>query len=676
MISGQPDNSRFEEDFQFKLVAGPARYSIRTDGPVAYLSVADRTGTVIGYLWANDEDDAAGWVVPPGLSPDAVNAGGRWVRALRDGKARRVAPTAFLAELARGANDCELSHVVPGSLTEAPSLAALREVTSGSEHQPVLSRFDDDMMFREKPGGPVDYMNWTDKPVRYFTVVDKEDGSVLGYLWAGDEDDAAGYEPRKAGGPRAANTGMPWITRLREGKARGLPPTQTLAELYDDPEPGGRSHPLPDSIADAPDAAAVEALATGDPRTEGRPAPEADPQDRVTTPVHYITVTAPDGEVIGYAWVTVGADDVDWVVRKAGGLSAIAAGTQWYDRIRAALERGLTPLGVLNLLSREPGVGPVTEAPDAAAVQELARIVTLADDRRLLAQLDRGNAQAWLELADAFDSLTGEDRDVRWDGGWKSPSGANHVAVPLYSEPLCRAVRALEDVGAVTPEHRWMGNPMPQVPSDGRLPPADAVRAATAIVRGERVCDGMIADALKTGLLDAVATSLRDWYADPHAVADLGHTPPARPQNTLTPHPETPHPQTPTLSMCRFCGGSPAADVTFRAHRGLLVLMGFRKTDGPMCMTCGLAVYRALTTHTLAWGWWSPFSLFVFAPLTLVRNALAVREVKRLPAPGPGTLGPRYDPGVPVRRRPRAYVALVPVLWVLFMIVAGLSGGM
>lgn len=128
-------------------------------------------------------------------------------------------------------------------------------------------------------------------------------------------------------------------------------------------------------------------------------------------------------------------------------------------------------------------------------------------------------------------------------------------------------------------------------------------------------------------------------------------------------------------AMCRFCGGSPAADVTFRAHRGLLILMTFRKMDGPMCMTCGLAVYRTLTTHTLWQGWWSPFSLFIFTPFTLVWNLVAVRKVKRLPAPGPGQLGPRFDPGVPVHRRPLAYVALVPVLWILFLIVSGLTGG-
>ncbi|MEU6918728.1 DUF6508 domain-containing protein [Streptomyces olindensis] len=442
----------------------------------------------------------------------------------------------------------------------------------------------------------------------------------------------------------------------------------------------------------------------------------------MTNPVHYVTVTAPDGEVIGYAWAGPGPgdDDVEWITRRASSRRAYDAGMEWYGRVREARERGLTPLGVLNLLSHEPGVGPVTEAADADAVEELARIVTPADDQRLLAQLDRADAEAWRELAEAFDALTDEDRDVEWGGGQKSPSGAIHVPFPKYSKGVFRAVDALRGVGAVTPEHRWMDNPVPTLPPEGGLRPADAVRAATAVVRGEKFCDGTIDNALKSGLLDAVADSLRAWYTDPRAAEPAQFVVPARPaeparpadsarpaesvqptrpaesvqptrpaepaqppsdaphdsaRNRRLPHPDLPEPPDPSLPMCRFCGGSPAVDVAFRAHRGLVVLMGFRRTDGPMCLTCGLAVYRALTTHTLAWGWWSPLSLFVFAPLTLVRNVLAVRKVKKLPAPGPGTLGPRYDPGVPVRRRPRAYIALIPVLWVLFMIVTGLSGG-
>lgn len=255
------------------------------------------------------------------------------------------------------------------------------------------------------------------------------------------------------------------------------------------------------------------------------------PQGPTSTPdpVHYVTVTAPDGETGGYLWGD--AAGVGWVQRPVDGL----AGAEWHERARELHGRGLAPRGVLSLLSREPGIGPVAQAPDVAAIEDMAR----------------------------------------------RPAAPDHERSPLDQ-------------------------------------------------------------------------------ADDEASQD---------------RPEPAGDREGSLLMCRFCGGSPAVDVAFRAHRGLVVLMGFKKTAGPLCMTCGLAVYRAYTTHTLCVGWWSPLSLFVFAPLTLVRNVLAVRRVKRLPAPGPGTLGPRHDPGVPVRRRPRAYVALVPALWVLFMIVTGLSGG-
>lgn len=57
-----------------------------------------------------------------------------------------------------------------------------------------------------------------------------------------------------------------------------------------------------------------------------------------------------------------------------------------------------------------------------------------------------------------------------------------------------------------------MDNPPPAVPPGGLLSPADAVRAATAVVRGERFADGTIADAARSGLIDAIAEALCTWY--------------------------------------------------------------------------------------------------------------------------------------------------------------------
>ncbi|GAA3304158.1 hypothetical protein GCM10020295_54550 [Streptomyces cinereospinus] len=126
-------------------------------------------------------------------------------------------------------------------------------------------------------------------------------------------------------------------------------------------------------------------------------------------------------------------------------------GAEWYRKAQDARERGLAPLGVLTLLSREPGAGPVTGATGVDAVKDLARTVTPEDDRRLLDQLDRDNAAAWRELGDAYDALTDEDRTITWGGGRTSARGVTHVPFPRYSEPLKRVVRALSGVGAVTP---------------------------------------------------------------------------------------------------------------------------------------------------------------------------------------------------------------------------------
>ncbi|MFC6062446.1 DUF6508 domain-containing protein [Streptomyces ochraceiscleroticus] len=400
-------------------------------------------------------------------------------------------------------------------------------------------------------------------------------------------------------------------------------------------------------------------------------------------PVQYITVSAPDGQVMGYAWGD--SDEVGWVDRKASSVDAYRAGLEWYDaKVRAARERGVAPLDVLGLLSREPGVGPVTAAPGVAAIEELARTVTPADDQRLLAALDRDNPAAWRELGDAFDALTDEDRKVEWGGGEKDANGVIQMPYPRYSKALLHAVSTLQGVGALTTEYRWSANPLPRLSPEGRLSPADAVRAAMAVILGERISDGMIDQALKSGLLDATVESLRSWYEAnrtarnpyaqrpeaPQAGQSLYGAP--QPQYGMPPAPYGMSPQ-PAYEACRFCGGTPVARVTFRAHQGFLILMRFQKYDGPMCGNCGIAVYRTMMTVTLWQGWWSPFSLFLFTPFTVVWNLVARRKVSKLPAPVPGQHGRQADPGKPVRQRPLAYIALIPVLWICFMIFQGLT---
>ncbi|MEU1416033.1 DUF6508 domain-containing protein [Streptomyces sp. NPDC005731] len=231
-------------------------------------------------------------------------------------------------------------------------------------------------------------------------------------------------------------------------------------------------------------------------------------------PVSFFAVTADHGEVIGFVWADEAAGTVGWISRRASSRGVYEASLEWSRKVSEAEKLGHAPSATLAELNREPGAGPVASVPAVASVEELASVVTEADDRRLLDQLHHADTAVWHELADAFSSLTDEDRRVGRGGGEKLAEGVYRVSYPIYSKALRRAVAALYGVGAVTPEHRWMDHPMPELPSSGRMRPADAVRASTAIVRGERFCEGTIAEAVKTGLFDAVGESLRLWYTE------------------------------------------------------------------------------------------------------------------------------------------------------------------
>ncbi|OLZ66684.1 hypothetical protein AV521_27800 [Streptomyces sp. IMTB 2501] len=230
-------------------------------------------------------------------------------------------------------------------------------------------------------------------------------------------------------------------------------------------------------------------------------------------PVQYIPVETPGGEVVGYVWADYAAGTLEWTQRAASGADGYRLGQEWAAKVAETRERGLPLAGALTELARAAGTGPPVDVCGAEAVEELARTVTEADDRRLLAQLDHGNAEAWQELADAYAALTDDDRDVRWGGGEKNANGAIQMAYPLYSRPLWRVVAALWGIGAVTPEHRLSASADPTVPPRGRLRPADAVRAATLLAAGERISEGTVDEAVRSGLFDAMVVALLAWHA-------------------------------------------------------------------------------------------------------------------------------------------------------------------
>ncbi|GAA3969156.1 hypothetical protein GCM10023085_59350 [Actinomadura viridis] len=128
---------RLTEDIAFRQVGpAPDGYAARTGGPVRYLAVGDAAGTVLGYLWAAEGEEAAGFVPREAAGADALNESVAWTLELRDAKSRGVPAARLLAEFGRArlpvaARARHAGQVIGGSEARVPGLDALRELAAG-----------------------------------------------------------------------------------------------------------------------------------------------------------------------------------------------------------------------------------------------------------------------------------------------------------------------------------------------------------------------------------------------------------------------------------------------------------------------------------------------------------------------------------------------------------------
>lgn len=119
------------EDLQPRLTGGPARYTSRTGKAVDHVLLRTSEGEVMGYIYVNDDDDAAGWQPRAGASPAAQNLAAFWMQTLCECKQRGLKPRAALDEILGTTHPG--SHVVAGSLGRSVSLGALRELANRKE---------------------------------------------------------------------------------------------------------------------------------------------------------------------------------------------------------------------------------------------------------------------------------------------------------------------------------------------------------------------------------------------------------------------------------------------------------------------------------------------------------------------------------------------------------------
>ncbi|GAA4659527.1 hypothetical protein GCM10023347_08640 [Streptomyces chumphonensis] len=117
---------RMTEDLRPRAVGGSEDYGYVAEGPVSYVAVGSGEG-VLGFLWASDAEDAAGFEPRGGAGDAAFNAAVAWAGLLRECRAKGLDPTQALAELSRDGGDEAIGRAVPGTLGQAPTLTALRE---------------------------------------------------------------------------------------------------------------------------------------------------------------------------------------------------------------------------------------------------------------------------------------------------------------------------------------------------------------------------------------------------------------------------------------------------------------------------------------------------------------------------------------------------------------------
>jgi len=140
---------------------------------------------------------------------------------------------------------------------------------------------------------------------------------------------------------------------------------------------------------------------------------------------------------------------------------------------------------------------------------------TAAEDAGLTARLQSTTTEARNRLRTALQAIRRTRKPlVEWRGGERDANGVVHMPFPVYHPAVDRLVESLRQANAIAAGFDWMhwdGARRYSVEADVLTAPLeDVVRLVTAIVRGERFCDGTIAAAIEDGRLLAAAQRVLD----------------------------------------------------------------------------------------------------------------------------------------------------------------------
>lgn len=122
------DFRRATEDVHFTSSGNKAGYASSTSGPVRYRQVAASGGGILGYLWYDDAENAAGYVPRKAAGDDAFNAGTYWYGHFAAAQKRGLAASEAVAEFEeQHVGGPSAGWIVPGSEAESPGVQQLKE---------------------------------------------------------------------------------------------------------------------------------------------------------------------------------------------------------------------------------------------------------------------------------------------------------------------------------------------------------------------------------------------------------------------------------------------------------------------------------------------------------------------------------------------------------------------
>ncbi|GAA1858499.1 hypothetical protein GCM10009736_26890 [Actinomadura bangladeshensis] len=244
----------------FRAPHASGAYRPVTRDPLIYFPVM-LNGDHVGYLWAGTDDRSAGFLRRPGFLDVAYKTPILWSRRLQEAS-RRELPSRDAVRQWIGRPEDPIGGGVPADATErtAADYTALRRLDDpGYQPSPTDSILygelpDGSPMDRSKGWGPLSftlppsYDLTTTGPVRHLPVVG-DDGLVLGYLWAGLHGNAAQFLPRDDAAAIGSAAMSPWILRLRELHAEGVPAIEALQRCRTFPADPTAGHVRPDAPA-------------------------------------------------------------------------------------------------------------------------------------------------------------------------------------------------------------------------------------------------------------------------------------------------------------------------------------------------------------------------------------------------------------------------------------------